>query len=120
MAPRSTWLAKAIRLGLIGGQTHGFLYAVTVTGVTGPRDRLPPETATFLRRAKAATRRPVLAGFGIASAKSAARIANHCDGVIIGSVLIEILRRSSGRESIKQLGRFLVQVRRALSERKGG
>jgi tryptophan synthase alpha chain len=91
-----------------------------VTGVTGPRDRLPPETAKFLRRAKAATHRPVLAGFGIASAKTAAHIAAHCDGVIIGSALIEILRRSSGRESIKQLGRFLVQVRRALSKRKGG
>lgn len=108
------------RLGLIGRQTHGFLYAVTVTGVTGARDRMPPETAQFLRRAKGATRRPVLAGFGIASAPSAAHIATHCDGVIIGSALIEILRCGSGRESIKQLGRFLAQVRRALSERQGG
>jgi len=107
------------RLALIGRQTRGFLYAVTVTGVTGVRDRLPPETAEFLRRARAATRRPVLAGFGIASANAAAHIAIHCDGVIIGSAIIEILRRGPGRESIKRLGRFLVQVRRALSERKG-
>lgn len=108
------------RLGSIGRQTHGFLYAVTVTGVTGIRDRLPSETAEFLRRARAATHRPVLAGFGIASAKTAAQIATHCDGVIIGSALIEILKCSSGRESIKQLSRFLIQVRRALSERHGG
>ncbi|MDO8631411.1 MAG: tryptophan synthase subunit alpha [Phycisphaerales bacterium] len=111
---------QAERLGRIGRQTRGFLYAVTVTGVTGVRDRLPPETAEFLRRARAATHRPVLAGFGIASAKTAAQIAIHCDGVIIGSALIEILKCGSGRESIKQLGRFLVQVRRALSERHGG
>lgn len=108
------------RLGSIGRQTYGFLYAVTVTGVTGARDRLPPETTEFLRRARAATRRPVLAGFGIASAKSAAQIATHCDGVIIGSALIEILQRNSGRQAIKQLGRFLIQVRSALSERKEG
>ena len=108
------------RLSRIGRQTCGFLYAVTVTGVTGARDRLPRETVKFLRRAKAATRRPVLAGFGIASATTAAQIAIHCDGVIIGSALIEILRRNSGRQAIKQLGRFLIQVRRALSERHGG
>ncbi len=107
-------------LSRIGRQTHGFLYAVTVTGVTGVRDRLSQETVAFLRRAKAATRRPVLAGFGIASAKSAAHIAAHCEGVIIGSALIGILQRNSRREAVKQLGRFLVQVRRALSERKGG
>lgn len=108
------------RLGSIGRQTRGFLYAVTVTGVTGVRDRLPSETARFLLRAKEATRRPVLAGFGIASAKTAAHIAAHCDGVIIGSALIEILQTNSGRETVKQLGRFLVQVRRALCERQGG
>lgn len=111
---------QANRLRRIGRQTQGFLYAVTVTGVTGVRDRLPPETARFLHRARAATHRPILAGFGIASAKSAAHVAPHCDGVIIGSALIEILRCNSGRESVKQLGRFLVQVRRALSERRGG
>ena len=108
------------RLRRLGRQTRGFLYAVTVTGVTGARDRLPPETAQFLRRAKSATRRPVLAGFGIASATTAARIAAHCDGVIIGSALIEVLQRNSGRDAVKQLGRFLVHVRRALSKPKGG
>lgn len=109
---------QTTRLARIGRETRGFLYAVTVTGVTGVRDRLPPETAEFLRRAKAATRRPVLAGFGIASATTAAQIAAYCDGVIIGSALIEILRQTSVNKAVKQLGRFLVQVRRALSERK--
>ena len=108
------------RLRRIGRQTQGFLYAVMVTGVTGARHRMPRETAAFLRRARAATRRPVLAGFGIATAATAAQVATHCDGVIIGSALIEILRQGSGRAAVKRLIHFLRQVQLALSESPGG
>ncbi|MBI4718645.1 MAG: tryptophan synthase subunit alpha [Planctomycetes bacterium] len=107
------------RLTRIGRRAQGFLYAVTVTGVTGVRDCISSETVRFLARASAVAGCPVLAGFGIADARSAARAARHCDGVIIGSALVEILRRGSARRSNDELRRFLVQVRRALRHVKG-
>lgn len=109
----------ATRLRKIGEHTRGFLYAVTITGVTGVRGRMPPETTSFLRRAHTATVRPVLAGFGIASAKTASQLAAHCDGVIIGSAIIEILRNGAERTAVSRLRRFLTQMRTVLSQGKG-
>jgi len=106
----------AQRLLHIGRHTRGFLYAVTVTGVTGARRRMPPETTAFLRRARAATPHPVLGGFGVANATMAAQVAMHCDGVIIGSALIEILRQGPARTAAKLLHRFLVQIRRTFKK----
>jgi tryptophan synthase alpha chain len=102
------------RLKAIGRATRGFLYAVTVTGVTGARRTLPPETLRFLRRARQATERPVLAGFGIADAASAARVAQACDGVIVGSALIEQLRNGPASGAVRRARQFLKSLRKAL------
>jgi tryptophan synthase alpha chain len=102
------------RLRAIGRATRGFLYAVTVTGVTGARLTLPPETLRFLRRARQATQRPVLAGFGIADAASATRVAQACDGVIVGSALIERLRSGPAARAVQRARSFLKSLRKAL------
>lgn len=105
---------RAPRLRLIGRATRGFLYAVTVTGVTGARDRLPPETSEFLERARKATPRPVLAGFGVANKETARSLAGHCDGVIVGSAIVELLRADGKRSGVRRVTRFLEQMRAAL------
>jgi tryptophan synthase alpha chain len=102
------------RLRDIGRATRGFLYAVTVTGVTGARRELPPDTSAFLRRARQATRRPVLAGFGIADADTAARVAEVCDGVIVGSALIDRIRSGPARTAVQRARGLLRSLRRAL------
>lgn len=102
------------RLAAIGRATRGFLYAVTVTGVTGARSALPAQTAEFLTRARAATSRPVLAGFGIGDAQTARKIARHCDGVIIGSALIDLIRNGPRNTAVKRFRRFLKGLRDAL------
>ncbi len=104
----------AQRLKHIGRETNGFLYAITLTGVTGVRSKVQQGTIAFLRRARKATRRPVLAGFGISSPEIAARIAVYCDGAIVGSALIEILRQGPRRTMARRLERFLQQMRRSL------
>ncbi|MBI1826480.1 MAG: tryptophan synthase subunit alpha [Planctomycetes bacterium] len=109
----------ADRLRRIGGQTCGFLYAVSMTGVTGTRNRAPFETVKFLHRARAATRRPVLAGFGINSVSSATLIAAQSDGVIIGSALLEALQAGPRASAVARLGRFLTNVRNALLQGEG-
>lgn len=104
------------RLSCIGHQTQGFLYAVTLTGVTGMRTGLQKGAVAFLRRTKSVTPRPVLAGFGIANSEQASRVAAHCDGVIVGSALIELLRQQPKRTAVRRLERFIMRMRKALDD----
>ena len=71
------------------GMEDSFLYAVTVKGVTGQRDSLPPELASRLEEIRNITSVPVVAGFGIRTPEDGAKIARHCDGFVIGSALVE-------------------------------
>lgn len=102
------------RLQRLARATRGFLYAVTVAGVTGARRDLAPETIDFLARARSACRRPVLAGFGIADADTARRVAEHCDGVIVGSALIDRVRQGQISGAVARVGELLGQMRAAL------
>jgi tryptophan synthase alpha chain len=76
------------RLAAIGKRTTGFLYLVSLTGVTGARESLPDDLAAFVARARAVARTPVAVGFGIARPEQAAAVGKLADGVIIGSALI--------------------------------
>ncbi len=71
------------------GMEDAFLYAVTVKGVTGQRASLPPELASRLEAIKRITSVPVVAGFGIKTPEEGAKIAEHCDGFVIGSALVQ-------------------------------
>lgn len=77
------------RLAAIGKATRGFLYLVSLTGVTGARNALPEGLEEFVKRARAATDKPVCVGFGIADAGGAKRVAQFADGVIVGSALVQ-------------------------------
>jgi tryptophan synthase alpha chain len=64
------------------------------TGITGAESTLPPETEKYLAAVKAAAPElPVCAGFGVRRAEQVATIAQHVDGVIVGSALVEALER---------------------------
>lgn len=66
----------------------GFVYGVSVTGVTGVRDQLAPDVLAFASRLKDAVRLPVAMGFGISTPEQAARVGRVADGVIVGSALV--------------------------------
>ena len=87
VAPTST----EARLRLVTAACRGFVYAVSVTGVTGVRQRLPSEVSELVKRTKAVTELPVAVGFGIADAATARPVAEIADGVVVGSALIEAL-----------------------------
>jgi len=94
----------------------GFLYYVTVTGITGTRTSLPPElTATLDRVKKIAGDLPLAAGFGISTPEQAEMVGRHSDAIIVGSALVEIIANSGaaagGRE---KLFGFVKTLRRAL------
>ena len=71
--------------------SKGFIYAVTVTGITGGGTVIPPEVTGYLDRVMAVADIPVCAGFGIREAAQVASISPHADGVIVGSALVEHL-----------------------------
>ncbi|MBI5267971.1 MAG: tryptophan synthase subunit alpha [candidate division Zixibacteria bacterium] len=77
------------RQKLIMKRSRGFVYAVSVLGVTGVRSALPDNLLTRLREVKQMSRLPVAVGFGISSPQAAARAAQVADGIVVGSALIE-------------------------------
>jgi tryptophan synthase alpha chain len=78
------------RLGLAVEHSDGWLYLVTLTGTTGARDRLSPEIAGLVSRARAITDLPLYAGFGISTPAQAREAAALADGIVVGSRAIEV------------------------------
>mgnify|MGYP001362494313 CR=1 FL=1 len=81
----------AERLKRLCGASQGFVYAVTVTGITGGAKELPAGVTDYLDRVRALTTLPVCAGFGVRRAEQVQSLAPHTDGVIVGSALVEQL-----------------------------
>ena len=82
------------RLPKVLTNTSGFVYYVSITGITGAATPDYAHVAAAVARIKRHSQLPVAVGFGVRDAASAARIAAHADGVVVGSALIEALRAS--------------------------
>jgi tryptophan synthase alpha chain len=78
------------RLRVAAKETDGWLYLVTLTGTTGARDELSPALAGLVERARAATDKPLYAGFGIATPEHATAAAALSDGIVVGSRALEV------------------------------
>ncbi|MGW5558988.1 tryptophan synthase subunit alpha [Micromonospora sp. NPDC003944] len=100
------------RLAEIGRRSQTFVYAVSVMGTTGERDRLAPSAVTLAARLKQVTDLPVLLGFGISSPEQAAEAAAVADGVIVGAA---VMRRILDGASPTEVGAFVASLRAALS-----
>ena len=85
------------RLPAVLANTSGFVYYVSITGVTGAAAADPAKTGAAVARIKRHTHLPVAVGFGVKDAASAAAIAGVADGVVVGSALVEALARFAGR-----------------------
>jgi tryptophan synthase alpha chain len=81
----------AERLKRLCGASQGFVYAVTVLGITGGAKELPAGVTDYLDRVRALTTLPVCAGFGVRRAEQVRSLAPHTDGVVVGSALVEQL-----------------------------
>jgi tryptophan synthase alpha chain len=79
------------RVQLVADRTSGFLYLVSLTGVTGARDHLPLDLESFVARVRTMTGLPLAVGFGISTPRQAAQVARIADGVIVGSALIKAI-----------------------------
>jgi tryptophan synthase alpha chain len=99
------------RLRAICERSHGFVYAVSLMGVTGARDQLAAHALGMGTRCKAATDKPVLLGLGISNGAQAVAAAASADGVIVGSALVARLLDGGGPDAAADL---IGEIRHAL------
>ena len=81
------------RLRRLADASKGFVYAVTIKGVTGGSSSLPTDLADYLDKVSEISPLPVCAGFGIRSAEDVANVGGHATGAIVGSALVEVMER---------------------------
>jgi tryptophan synthase alpha chain len=99
------------RIRAVVRYSRGFVYAVSLTGVTGARSRIASSSKTFLQTVKRISGKPVAIGFGLSTARQVRQMSAVADGVIVGSALInEIAKDRSYNHAVK----FVALLRRAL------
>ena len=95
------------RLKMIAKKTRGFLYAVSVAGVTGARKGFSSKTAAWLASLRKLTSTPVCVGFGISRPEHIRQLKKSVDGFIVGSALIDILRKNSSQKAKEKIAQFI-------------
>ncbi|MBW3113133.1 MULTISPECIES: tryptophan synthase subunit alpha [Bacillaceae] len=90
------------RVKELASVTEGFLYAVTINGITGTREGFAEDISLHLNKLKSNSPVPVLAGFGISSPDHVRSMSENCDGVVVGSKIIDLIQQGSFDE-IKEL-----------------
>jgi tryptophan synthase alpha chain len=90
------------RIRELASVTEGFLYAVTINGITGTRDGFADNISAHLHKLKENSPVPVLAGFGISTPDHVRNMSKYCDGVVVGSKIIDLIQNDSFDE-IKEL-----------------
>lgn len=106
------------RAAFIARHSSGFLYCVSVTGITGARDRLPPQLLDQLAWLRTQTDLPLCVGFGISRPEQVALLRDHADGIIVGSALVKRVEEGAGRpwpEVIQEIGQFVASLTAALN-----
>ncbi len=92
------------RLARLCDASRGFVYAVTITGITGGDAGLPADLADYLDKVASVSSLPVCAGFGIRRAADVKNVGQHAAGAIVGSALVEVIERGdSSSEFLKGL-----------------
>jgi tryptophan synthase alpha chain len=105
LAPTS----NAQRIALVAEQATGFIYVVSVTGVTGARTELPPDLTAFIQRVRSQTDKPLVIGFGIGQPHQARAMNDLVDGFIVGSALVK-----AGQLGVEAVQKLAGELRQAL------
>lgn len=100
------------RIKLISGVSKGFVYYVSLTGVTGPRENIPAGLADYIKAIKKNTRKPVCAGFGVSTFGQVERIYRIADGVIVGSAIVKKIQENIGKpDLVKRVVDFVCKLK---------
>jgi tryptophan synthase alpha chain len=94
-------ILKAARCG------SGFLYCVSLTGVTGAREHLGPNTIAFLKQVRASAQLPLAVGFGISRREHVRAVAPYADAAVVGSALIDLIEQAPPAERAARARAFI-------------
>jgi tryptophan synthase alpha chain len=106
---------RAIRIAKL---STGFLYCVSITGITGERDRLPDQVLDQLRRLRSETDIPLCVGFGISKPEHVKMLRDEVDGVIVGSAIVRRVGEAGQRpvgEVVEEVGTLAAALAEALN-----
>jgi tryptophan synthase alpha chain len=108
------------RVKLVTQKGRGFIYYVSVTGVTGTRQSFDGQLRSQVAEVRRVTSVPVGVGFGISTPQQAAWIVEFADAVVIGSALIEAIEHAKGSSAkAKVAGDFVFKIKRAMKKSRG-
>jgi tryptophan synthase alpha chain len=106
------------RAAVIARRSTGFLYCVSIAGITGERDRLPPELLDQLAWLRKQTTLPLCVGFGVSRPEHVRMLREAADGVIVGSALVRKLEQAEPRpfeQSVREMGELAQVLAAALN-----
>jgi tryptophan synthase alpha subunit len=106
LAPTST----EDRIRLVADRAAGFIYCVSVTGVTGARESLPAQLPDFLARVRRLTDLPLVVGFGISQRQHVQAVGEIADGAVIASAIIDLIDRTSPGDRENQVQAYVEVV----------
>ncbi len=101
------------RIGLVAEKSRGFIYLISVTGVTGARDKLPLGLDKFVAKVRKLATQPLCIGFGISTPEQANQLAKIADGVIVGSRVVQLMEIDDDFTSVVN---FVKELRYALDK----
>jgi tryptophan synthase alpha chain len=109
------------RMKRIASKTTGFIYTVSLLGVTGSREKLSEEVCGLVSKLKKVTTVPICVGFGISKPEHAAAVAAAgADGVIIGSKIVQLIEENlkNKKKCLSEISRFISEIKKSI-ENKG-
>jgi tryptophan synthase alpha chain len=113
VAPTST----PQRVRLIAKKSRGFIYVVSLTGVTGERQELPADLAAQIATIRRVTAMPVCVGFGISTPAQVAAVGRIADGAAVGSAIVRLVEVRAGSSSlVDDVGKFIAELKAPLRE----
>ncbi len=95
------------RVALIASQADGFVYCVSVAGVTGARAQLPADLGAFIARVRDCTNLPLAVGFGVSRREHVESLAGVSDGVVVASAIIDVIAASELQESTNAVREYV-------------
>jgi tryptophan synthase alpha chain len=111
----------AARIRKMGRLTRGFLYYVSVTGITGARTQLPPDLVAALTEVRSLVKCPLAVGFGISTPDQVANLAPYVDGVVVGSAIVQRVAKVKEKglpELLLEIGDFIAALKEPLRGKK--
>lgn len=107
--------SDASRIKQVSRLGSGFVYYVTVTGVTGARQTVSSSLSDELQAVRSRLKQPVVAGFGISTPEQAREVANAADGVVVGSAIVKLFEQYQGTALKQQLEMLVSSLKQAVA-----